>query len=91
MIVGPECRAVGRTFQDYCCQASNPPRIAHRRDAKIRKLTRSAQKLLGILDATFDRTAQGIIRLDRLGGHLWEDGQSRLLPTTTLKSRNKKT
>ena len=46
--------------------------IAPRRDAKIHKLPKTAQQLVRILDATFDRKAEGILPLERLGAALWE-------------------
>jgi hypothetical protein len=38
--------------------------IAPRRDAKIRKLSNTSQLLIRILDATFDRKAEGILKLE---------------------------
>jgi hypothetical protein len=64
--------------------------IAPRRQAKIRKLSKTTQQLVAILDATFDRRAAGLIKLDWLGTALWDDNVPRSLPTTTRASRLKK-
>lgn len=64
--------------------------IAPRRDAKIHKLPKTAQQLVRILDATFDRKAEGILPLERLGAALWDDGEPRHVPVTTQASRKKK-
>ncbi|MCJ8237414.1 hypothetical protein [Peteryoungia algae] len=64
--------------------------IAPRRDAKIKKLTKTTQQLVRILDATFDRQAAGILQLERLGTALWDAGETRRVPPTTQASRQKK-
>lgn len=64
--------------------------IAPRRDAKIRKLSKTAQQLIRILDATFDSKAEGILQLERLAMALWDDGNHRHVPATTQASRKKK-
>lgn len=64
--------------------------IAPRRDAKIRKLTKTTQQLVRILDATFDRQAAGILQLERLGTALWDAGKTRPVPATTQTSRKEK-
>lgn len=64
--------------------------IAPRRDAKIKKLTKSTQQLIRILDATFETKAAGILQLERLGTALWDAGETRHVPTTTQASRKKK-
>ncbi|AQS62596.1 hypothetical protein AGRHK599_LOCUS280 [Rhizobium rhizogenes] len=64
--------------------------IAPRRDAKIRKLSKTAQQLIRILDATFDSKAEGILQLERLAMALWDDGSPRHVPVTTQASRKKK-
>lgn len=64
--------------------------IAPRREAKVRKLTKTGQQLVRILDATFDRRAAGILQLERLGSALWDDGEPRHVPATTQASRKKK-
>lgn len=64
--------------------------IAPRRQAKIRKLSKTTQQLVAILDATFDRRAAGLVKLDWLGTALWDGNAPRRLPTTTRTSRNKK-
>ncbi|MBB4143227.1 hypothetical protein [Rhizobium rhizoryzae] len=64
--------------------------IAPRRDAKIKKLTKTTQQLVRILDATFDRQAAGILQLERLGTALWDAGETRHVPPTTQASRKKK-
>ncbi|WP_027487340.1 hypothetical protein [Allorhizobium undicola] len=64
--------------------------IAPRRDAKIKKLTKTTQQLVRILDATFDRQAAGILQLERLGTTLWDGGDTRHVPSTTQASRRKK-
>ncbi len=63
--------------------------IAPRRDAKIRKLPKTAQQLVRILDTTFDSRAAGILQLERLGTALWDDGDPRHVPATTQASRKK--
>ncbi len=64
--------------------------IAPRRAARIKKLTRTTQQLVRILDATFDRKAAGILQLERLGAALWDAGETRHVPPTTQTSRKKK-
>lgn len=64
--------------------------IAPRRDAKIHKLPKTAQQLVRILDATFDRKAEGILPLERLEAALWDEGEPRHVPATTQASRKKK-
>ncbi|MBX5235313.1 hypothetical protein HJC02_24055 [Rhizobium sp. NLR4a] len=64
--------------------------IAPRRAAKISKLSKPARRLVGILDATFDRSAAGIFKLDRLATALWDDGEAKRVPVTTQSSRQKK-
>lgn len=64
--------------------------IAPRRETAIRKLSKTGQRLVRILDATFDRTAAGILQLERLGTALWDDGEPRHVPATTQTSRKKK-
>jgi hypothetical protein len=61
--------------------------IAPRRAAKIQKLSKPAQKLVGILDATFDRTDSGLMKLSNLAMELWEPDQQRIIPKTTQASR----
>lgn len=64
--------------------------IAPRRDAKIKKLTKTSRQLVRILDATFDRRAAGILQLERLGSALWDAGEMRHVKPTTQASRKKK-
>jgi hypothetical protein len=64
--------------------------IAPRRETKIRKLPKTGQQLVRILDATFATSAAGILELDRLGKALWDNGEPRHVPTTTQTSRKKK-
>ena len=64
--------------------------IAPRRDGKIRKLSKTGQQLVRILDATFDSRAEGILQLERLGSALWDGGEPRQVPVTTQASRRKK-
>lgn len=64
--------------------------IAPQRRAKLSKLPKTTQRLVQILDETFDRRAAGILQLDRLAFALWDGAQSRELPKTTLISRLKK-
>lgn len=64
--------------------------IAPRRDAKIKKLAKSTQQLIRVLDATFETTAAGILQLERLGTALWDAGKIRPVPATTQASRKKK-
>ncbi|MDP9837697.1 hypothetical protein J2T09_002454 [Neorhizobium huautlense] len=64
--------------------------IAPRREAKIRKLSKTGQELTRILDETFDRRAYGIIQMDRLGAALWDGAEARQVPATTRTSRRKR-
>ena len=64
--------------------------IAPRRDKKIRQLAKTSQKLVRILDETFDRRAAGIVQLDRLSSALWNGTERRNVPVTTQASRRKK-
>lgn len=64
--------------------------IAPRREAKVRRLSKTGQQLVRILDATFDRRAAGILQLERLGSALWDDGEPRHVPVTTQASRKRK-
>lgn len=64
--------------------------IAPRRQAKIRKLSKTGQQLIRILDETFDRRAAGIVQLDRLSAALWDGMETRHVPVTTRASRRKK-
>ncbi|AKI02283.1 hypothetical protein IMCC20628_03597 [Hoeflea sp. IMCC20628] len=61
--------------------------IAPRRMAKISKLSKPAQKLVGILDATFDRTDAGLMKLVDLANALWERDEERIVPKSTQTSR----
>ncbi|MCJ8519080.1 hypothetical protein ABID21_002210 [Pseudorhizobium tarimense] len=64
--------------------------IAPRRQTKISKLSKSAQRLVAILDETFDRNAAGIIQLGRLSSALWDGDERRPVPPTTQSSRVKR-
>ncbi|TCM55971.1 hypothetical protein C8J36_103338 [Rhizobium sp. PP-F2F-G48] len=64
--------------------------IAPRREARIRKLSKTGQQLIRILDETFDRRAAGIVQLDRLSAALWDGTDTRQVPVTTRASRRKK-
>ncbi|MDW9921190.1 hypothetical protein GOB36_11650 [Sinorhizobium meliloti] len=64
--------------------------IAPRRTANIRKLPKTTQQLVAILDATFDRRAAGILEMDRLCSVLWDGQTPRIVPMTTQASRRKK-
>ncbi|GGB03660.1 hypothetical protein GCM10011491_34790 [Brucella endophytica] len=64
--------------------------IAPRRDAKIRKLPKTGQQLVRILDATFDRRGDGILQLDRLAAAVWDGEEPRHVPVTTQASRRRK-
>jgi hypothetical protein len=64
--------------------------IAPRRTMKIRKLSSTAQRLVGIFDNTFDRRAAGLLQLDRLALVLWEKQGRRTVPRSTQLSRTTK-
>jgi len=64
--------------------------IAPRRTAKIKKLSDTAQRLVGILDATFDRKAAGLLQLGELASALWDGENRRVVPKSTQASRVKK-
>jgi hypothetical protein len=62
--------------------------IAPRRDKKISQLSRNAQKLLRILDETFDRRAEGILNSAEVMEAIW-GAQAAPLAKSTLASRRK--
>ncbi|WP_312608300.1 hypothetical protein [Agrobacterium pusense] len=62
--------------------------ISPRREAKIKQLPANTQKLLRILDETFDRRAEGVLRVAELLEAIWEASASGL-PRSTLASRRK--
>lgn len=64
--------------------------IAPRRQPRIRKLSKTGQRLLSILDETFERRASGIILTERLTSALWDGTEPRKVPPTTQASRTKK-
>ena len=64
--------------------------VAPRREAKIRRLPKTGQQLVRILDATFNSSAAGILKLDRLAAALWDGGVPRHVPSTTQASQKKK-
>lgn len=62
--------------------------ISPRRESKISQLPANAQRLLRILDETFDRRAEGVLRVAELLEAIWEAPASGL-PRSTLASRRK--
>jgi hypothetical protein len=62
--------------------------ISPRRENKIEKLPDKTRRLLRILDETFARRAEGVVREDELLEAIWEMSTS-TLPRSTLASRRK--